>query len=160
MTEEINIIYKVHHYDDSIRLFGKAFIENNKNNCKIKVNSIEKELIEFYDDIETNKKEEKLEIKLIGINKITDMSYMFNQCKSLVSLPDISKWNTSKITNMKKVFSGCESLELLDDISKWDTSNVTDISEIFWNCLLLKSLPNISKWNTTKVFNMRYLFSG
>ena len=35
------------------------------------------------------------------------MSYMFGGCSSLLSLPDISKWNTDNITNMSYMFSGC-----------------------------------------------------
>ena len=34
---------------------------------------------------------------------------MFYGCVSLISLPDISKWNTSKVNN-KNMFSGCNSL--------------------------------------------------
>ena len=51
-----------------------------------------------------------LKIKLKGIDNITNMSYMFSGCSSLLSLPDISNWNTKNITNMKFLFSGCSSL--------------------------------------------------
>ena len=43
------------------------------------------------------------------------MSYMFNGCSSLKSLPDISKWNTNNVTNMNNMFGGCELLKLLPD---------------------------------------------
>ena len=33
---------------------------------------------------------------------------MFNWCKSLNSLPDISKWNTSNVKNMSWMFDGCK----------------------------------------------------
>ena len=33
-------------------------------------------------------------------NNIIDMSYMFSNCRSLSSLPDISKWNTNNVTDM------------------------------------------------------------
>ena len=33
----------------------------------------------------------------LSFNKITNMSGMFYECNSLISLPDISKWNTSNI---------------------------------------------------------------
>ena len=62
------------------------------------------------------------------------MSYMFYWCKSLYSLPDISKWDTKNITNMKQMFSYCKSLKSLPDISKWDTKNVIDMSYIFKGC--------------------------
>ena len=35
------------------------------------------------------------------------MSGMFYGCKSLNSLPDISKWNTSNVKNMSGMFDEC-----------------------------------------------------
>ena len=35
---------------------------------------------------------------------MTDMSYLFNSCSKLVSLPEISKWNFNKVTKMKLIF--------------------------------------------------------
>ena len=40
---------------------------------------------------------------------------------------DISKWDTSNVNDMSYMFDGCESLNSLPDISKWDTSNVEDM---------------------------------
>ena len=40
----------------------------------------------------TNYNNNKLEIKLKGIDNITNMSCMFSGCSSLSSLPDISKY--------------------------------------------------------------------
>ena len=37
------------------------------------------------------------------------MNGMFSGCKSLSSLPDISKWNTHNVTNMSNMFSHCNS---------------------------------------------------
>ena len=41
---------------------------------------------------------------------------MFSECYSLISLPDISKWNTSNVENMRYMFSGSNSLISLPDI--------------------------------------------
>ena len=71
-----------------------------------------------------NYKNNILEIKLIGINNITDMSWMFSECSSLLSLADISKWNTNNVINMSYMFNECSSLASLPDISKWNTNNV------------------------------------
>jgi len=43
---------------------------------------------------------------------------MFAGCTSLISLPDISNWNTQNITNMNDLFGNCSSLKSLPDISK------------------------------------------
>ena len=62
------------------------------------------------------------------------MSWIFCSCNSLISLPDISKWDTKNVTNMSHMFSSCSSLNSLPDISKWDTKNVTDMSDMFKYC--------------------------
>ena len=35
------------------------------------------------------------------------MNYMFQYCPSLVSLPDISKWNINKVSSKWGMFEGC-----------------------------------------------------
>ena len=52
------------------------------------------------------------------------MSGMFSNCKSLISLPDISQWNTNNVNNMSEMFFNCYSIKSLPDISKWDLKNV------------------------------------
>ena len=39
------------------------------------------------------------------------MSNMFSDCKSLESLPDISKWNIINVKDMSFMFSHCEKLK-------------------------------------------------
>ena len=56
-------------------------------------------------------------------SQLTNMNYMFNNCASLLFLPDISKWNTRIVNNMSYIFNSCESLISLPDISKWMTVN-------------------------------------
>ena len=49
------------------------------------------------------------------------MSALFFGCKSLIKLPDISLWNTSKeskVTELDFLFGECLSLKSLPDISK------------------------------------------
>ena len=163
------------------KIFGEKFVENNKFNCKIVINGVEQNLVSSYNIPSNN----IFEIKLKGISKIKDISYMFYGCSSFLESPDIHKWNTSKIINMSGVFWNCNSITTLPDISKWDTSNVinisnifqgcnslislpdisiwntenvTDMSGIFWNCNSLRNIPDISKWKTNNVKNMSYMF--
>ena len=93
-------------------------------------------------------------------DNIIDIRGIFYNCSSLKSLPDISEWNTSNFTDISCIFYNCSSLESLPDISKWNTSNFTDISAIFCKCSSLISLPDISKWNTNKVKKMSGIFSS
>ena len=130
---EINIIYdikKINKYieedKDNINIFGSAFVENNKNICKLIINNLEYDISEKFNV--KNYKNNLLEIKLKGINKVTDMRYMFDKCSSLSSLPDISKWNTNNAKNMSDMFYKCSSLSSLPDISKWNTNNVKEMN--------------------------------
>ena len=62
------------------------------------------------------------------------MSGIFSRCTSLISLPDLSNWNTSNVTSMICMFNKCSSLTSLFDISKWNTNNVTDFDGLFFGC--------------------------
>ena len=100
------------------------------------------------------------DISELNTNKVMDMSYMFSNCEALKSLPDISKWNTNNIIDMSYMFSNCEALKSIPDISKWNTNNVIDMSYMFSNCKLLESLPDISKWNINNVNNLSHMLSN
>ena len=71
---------------------------------------------------------------LHNIFNIIDMSYMFFKCSSLISLPDISPWNTEKVSNLSNLFNGCSLLISLPDISQWNTTNVSNMSNLFNGC--------------------------
>ena len=78
-------------------------------------------------------------------NIITDMSYMFHKCSSLISLPDINKLNINNVTYMTNMFSECSSLISLPDLSKWNTQNLTKMDAMFYKCSSLEYLSGISK---------------
>ena len=162
LIDETTIQYKIDDIDylKNIRIFGDKFVENNKDKCKIIINGNEFELTTHKDIYKYQLNKNIFEIKLIGIQQITDMSYMFSDCELLSLLPDISKWNTSNATNMSYIFSDCKSLSSLPDISKWNTSNVNNMSYMFSDCISLSSLPEISKWNTSNVTNISDIFSN
>ena len=133
INDEITILYKIEFEDrieGKVRIFGRNFVKNNKNKCKI---IIDEKKYEIKEELNINK-EKIIEIKLIEINNITDMSYMFSGCSSLSNLPDISKWNINKHANISFMFIGCSSLKSLPDLSKWDITYIRDISFLFYNC--------------------------
>ena len=138
-----------------VSIFGKRFIENNEKNCQF---IYEGKKYNLKENIYVSNNKDMIEIRLIGINNITNICGMFEKCSSLVSITGISKIKTSKITNMSSLFDSNKSLKLIDDISKWDTSNVTNISSLFRNCESLISIPDISKWNTRRVLYMNDIF--
>ena len=96
-------------------------MNNNKQKCKIIYNNLEYELTEYFDlnnknqENDNNNKNE-IKIKLKGINNITNMSCIFDRCKGLYLLPDISKWDTSNIIDISLLFNECKKLSSLPDI--------------------------------------------
>ena len=157
-NNEINITYNIENEND-IHIFGKNFVENNKDKCKLVFENKEYKMSQnFHIKNDIKNKLNELQIKLKYSNNITNMSYMFSDCTSLSSLPDIYKLNTDNATNMSYMFYHCNSLTSLPDISKWNTKNVTNMSNMFNDCKSLLSLPDISKWNTNNVTNMSCIF--
>ena len=82
-----------------------------------------------------NNSEEKSSEK--GCIIATDLSY--KGCSSLITLPDISNWNTHNLKNMNGAFYKCSSLVSIPDISKWNTDKLENIQCLFSNCKSLKN---------------------
>ena len=98
-----------------------------------------------------------LDLSLFDTSKVKDMNHMFNCCKSLITL-NISSLNTSNVINMYNMFSYCKSLMELD-LSSFDISNVIDMNSMFSYCSSLKSL-NLSSFNKSNVNNLNCMFCG
>ena len=64
ISNTIRIIYNIENQSD-IRLFGNNFVENNKNNCYIKIEGKQIELCNIISLTEKQKESSILEIKLI-----------------------------------------------------------------------------------------------
>ena len=156
---DISLIYKISKEKEKVKIFGEEFVKNNKRNCFLLIDNALYDLMEYF-YLNDNVKKKNLKVKLIEENKMDNISYMFCGCEELLSLSDISKWNTSNINNMSHLFDNCKSLPSLPDISKWDTSNINNMSHLFDNCNSLSSLPDISKWNTNKVTDISSIFNN
>ena len=102
----ITIYYKIEDYRQKTRIFGKIFVNNNEDNCHIIIDGKKYNLIEFI-EFKNNRKNKILEVKLIGVSKIIEASSMFDGCESLISINNISNWNTYNVKNMISMFRGC-----------------------------------------------------
>ena len=71
---------------------------------------------------------------------LKNIYYLFYNCSSLLSLPDISKWNAENFGIITGLFYGCSSLKLLPDISKWNTVNINLMNGLFCDCSSLLSI--------------------
>ena len=129
---EIRIIYKIIK-GKKTKIFGKKFVEKNHLNCHLIIDGNIESLSEYLEEKYIDK-DYNLEVKLIITKQITDLSYMFNDCNSLISLANLSKIDTTNVVDMSSLFSGCFSLKYLTGLSKWNTINVKDMSYIFNFC--------------------------
>jgi len=154
-------IDKLNPIDRRVKLFDSVFVKNNKDKLSVEVNgNKEKELKEYYYNY-SNNNELKVKLIEIGNNAVTDMSYMFNNCKNLVSV-DFSNWSMINIKSMEAMFQLC-SLKQIPDISKFDTQNLENIRAMFCKCINLAEIPDMNKWFNNKDNNLKnisMLFNG
>ena len=95
--KNIPIIYKLKDNKGKHRIFGKKFVENNKNKAKIEINGKKYELKEYLEDAFNNfENNDFIQLNLILYDCIVDMSYMFYKCNELLKFPKI------KVTQQKK----------------------------------------------------------
>ena len=86
------------------------FVESNAFSCKIYYNGKKYNLRNSFPISDMNKEDTILKIQLTEINNIKTIKGMFKGCKALISLPDISKIETTNIIDMSEIFYGCKSL--------------------------------------------------
>ena len=161
------------YYDELLQHRSKGgtyiFDSIDKVGWKICAKSIEKvvfdESFAEYDGVESTMKwfmdctnlKEIVGIKNLRTDNVVNMTGMFWNCSSLVSL-DLSSFNTEKVHSMGWMFSGCSSLSKLD-VSSFDTKNVTVMIDMFSFCPSLKEL-DLSNFNTEKVKYMNGMFTN
>ncbi len=90
-----------------------------------------------------------------NLSGMSNMTNMFNDCRSLNGPPNINLWDTSTITNMYGLFFHAESFN--QPISNWNTANVTVMSSMFSNATLFNQ--PIGNWNTRNVIDMIETFN-
>ena len=120
------LVYKIDNNKDKINIFGEKFVRNNGNKCYIiykdKIISLRSYFL-VKDISQEDKENKKFEIILLELGYISDRSYMFYNCNSLVEVnADINKY---KIENNAK---GEEHL-FSDDINEDDNFYFNIINE-------------------------------
>ena len=155
--------------DNSIKLFGKEYVNNNKENCFLIINekimdlSHSIKLTDILDNISNNIPNE-IDVYLIERKSkvMTDLSCMFKNISTITNKSDFfyDNYDSSNVISLSKMFYNCKSLEYLPDISKLKTKNVKDMSHMFYNCSSLKEFPDISLWNTENVIYMNSMFEN
>ena len=131
--------------------------QNSKETHKLDLTMLDVSLVEdmselFYDDCSYL---ESIDVSNWDVSNVKNMKFMFCRCKSLDSI-DVSKWNMSNVYDMGYMFYGCESLKSVD-VSKWNVSNVRNMSCMFFKCSSLESI-DVSNWDVSNVKDMYSMF--
>ena len=69
---------------ERIRIFGEQFVKNNEKILKMEIEGEKRELSEYYDNKE--KEYNFIDISLIGMENVNNISYMFAGCSSLFDI--------------------------------------------------------------------------
>ena len=162
--------------ESKIKLFGDYFVEKNKDKCKIIYNEKEYELTEYFEvGNNLNNDNNLIKIQLKIDNNITDISYMFNGCETLLSFRDIS--NLNDCNNVNKPLNDSEYNNYIDesnnrcedeDYENFYNDNLTsssipskkNISEFTGTNKLINKLNAPAKNIFNKVNYMRSMFTG
>ena len=147
-TKWFNNTYSSFSWTSDIKKATSVVIEENFNNYKlVSCRYMFKEFTSLL----------KIEgIENLNTSDVTDMSYMFRQCKLLSSL-DVSSLNTAKVSDMSFMFSQCEKLSSLD-VSSFNTANVTNMQSMFYSCEALTTLTLSDQFTTDNVEDMGQMF--
>ena len=151
---EINIIYKTDK-EGIENIFGDKFVENNKYNIELIINGNKNNLIKEY-----KLKKGRNNIKIIIKNKITNLEYMFYDCKLLKNIKELEYLDTKDINNFASMFNKCSLLSDINGLENWNVSNGNNFSYMFKGCSSLSNINGLENWNVSKGNNFSHMFNG
>ena len=90
----------------------------------------------------------------LPISTFTNLSWMFNECRSLTSLPTFN--SVGNVVNIETMYRNCTALQSLD-LSEWRPISLQNASYMCEGCINMVS-ANISNWNSPSLTNLSYAF--
>ena len=163
---EFDIYYKINTEETKTRIFGSVFVKNNRSRCKIIYNSKIFELKEYLSEELNDNESQKFKIKLIGFENISDFSYMFDKCTSLIKIgygkdierkigkPLYKSFNDEySLISEINVYSNSDYdeepyfLELPGEREEKEEKGLTSLENIFSDCNSLEYIPDIAFFN-------------
>ena len=109
--------------EDVLRIFGKYFVNQNKNKCKIIYNNKKYKLKEYFDEINKNNSQEVVKLKLSGINNLYNLEKMFYGCYHLSLILDSKNNNEIEYKNITKSLFIYENIKDMTKSKKSTTFN-------------------------------------
>lgn len=151
----MDMIYRIPNNNKKNQFFNEVSFNKYKDEKEIKIihNGEQYKLDTRFSSLNLTKEEEtkeEIKITLMGIEYMTDMSYMFAKCKDLKKVI-ATKTYMRNVENMRSMFEGCSDLQELSDTSHWNLENVKTLRGLFYLGKNLKKIPGIDKWNPTNL---------
>ena len=81
------------------------------------------------------------------------MSYLFDNCYSLTVIPNISKWNFKNVQDISRMFYNCKSLISLPDINFLTKFDFKKMDKIFNDINLDSKTSNLSLFSSDKKYS-------
>lgn len=162
-TNSITSIYDINEQikiNGKVKILGKEFIENNKDNCRIIYNNKKLKLshtLNINEEELEKLKDNKLFIQICFNKEITDLSHLFED-SDFYACPDIHKINTRYISNMSHMFNNCTSLVVKPDLSQINLENIIHV-DMFSNCTNLDKFKNPQKLKMLEIKSVKNLYS-
>ena len=144
-----------------VKLFDDAFIKNNSDRISVQVNGeqINKNNLRAYYLNKDSK--EKLIVKLQEKGKaITDMSYMFNNCKNVSKV--VINCDMSKVTSFEAMFQLTQIKDFSNIFSNLNTKSLNNIRAMFCKCTNMGEIPNLNNFfqKDNQIKDISMLFNG
>ena len=149
---EINLVYFTEN-EGVENIFGKNFVEKNKNNIELIINGKLTALTNAY----PLKKGENI-IKMNIKNRLTNLNDMFNNCSKLINIEDLKYLDTKEVDDYSYVFWECTSLSDITPLEYWNVSNGKSFQSMFGGCISLFNITPLKNWNVSKSNNFSAMF--
>ena len=141
--------------EGNYNIFGREFVENNKENINLIINGKNTPLVDNY-----QLKEGENTITIIIKNNLTNLSYMFSWCDSLSDIKELQYLNVQYSKDFSYMFCGCTSLSNINPLQNWNVSSGTNFTSMFCNCSNLLDIKPLQKWNVSNGVLFQYMFYG
>ena len=146
-NEISEMVYKIKPGRNKIQIFGKKFVENNRDKCFILYKDKIRYLETYFQVKDINKEDEQLKLLLTGLNDVSNRSYMFQECDSLVefTLHKMDYDNSKKYTFFEEKDLGLEDSEKYNEFYPKEKEFYldSDYSSVNFSCKR-KSFENYS----------------
>ena len=151
--KEINLEYLTEK-EGKQQIFGYKFVQNNHDKINLVINGEKSPLVQEY-----YLKEGENTITLCITNKLTNLSEMFDYCKTLYNIDDLKNLNTENVTDFSGIFQSTK-ISNIKALENWDTSKSETFSSMFYDCKLLTNIKPLKNWNVSKCKDLSNMFGN